>query len=190
MAPPLFTDRLDEAFRLARTLHATQPRKGGDIPYLAHLMGVCSLVLEDGGTEDEAVAALLHDAVEDQGGPETLELIRDQFGDQVAWIVEACSDTDQIPKPPWRERKERYITHIQETDDADVLRVALADKLHNARAILFDQRAGHDVWSRFGADRQGVLWYYRSLADAFAHKTASAMAAELAWIVDQLEAEA
>lgn len=181
--------RFDRAVMLARTLHADQQRKGGDIPYLAHLLGVASLVLEDGGTEDEAIAALLHDAVEDQGGAETLKLIRRQFGDRVAQIVEACSDTDVVPKPPWRARKEAYIAHLADADPG-VLRVSLADKLHNARAILFDlQTVGDELWTRFNAERADTIWYYQALADAFASHNPGPMVEELrrtvAAIVDE-----
>ena len=129
-------------------------------------MGVASLVLEDGGYEDEAIAALLHDAVEDQGGARTLGQIRQLFGRRVADIVQACSDTDETPKPPWRQRKEDYIAHLHDPAlPPGTLRVSLADKLHNARAILFDLRAGHDVYSRFSAPRADQLWYYDALGD-------------------------
>ena len=152
--------RLDDAFVLARELHAGQRRKGTDIPYLGHLMAVAALVIEDGGDEDEAIAALLHDAVEDQGGPPTLVLIRGRFGTRVAAIVAACSDTDETPKPPWRARKEAYLAHLRDPDLPEgTLRVSLADKLHNARAILADLRAGHDVFARFNAPRQDQAWY-------------------------------
>jgi hypothetical protein len=125
--------RFDRAFALARELHADQVRKGTEIPYLAHLMGVASLVLEDGGTEDEAIAALLHDAVEDQGGAPTLRRIQRLFGDCVGKIVQACSDTDIVPKPPWRTRKDAYIAHLRAPDlPPGTIRVSLADKLHNA----------------------------------------------------------
>ena len=142
--------RFDRALAVARELHSDQLRKGTQIPYIAHLLGVTSLVLEDGGSEDEAIAALLHDAVEDQGGASTLGRIRQLFGARVAGIVAACSDTDVVPKPPWRERKEDYIAHLRAPElPPGTIRVSLADKLHNARAILFDLRAGHDVFARF-----------------------------------------
>lgn len=114
LSPPPLGPRLDAAFTLARDLHATQRRKDTAIPYVAHLLGVASLVLDDGGDEDEAIAALLHDAVEDQGGAPTLARIRDQFGERVADIVAACSDTDVVPKPPWRARKEAYVAHLSD----------------------------------------------------------------------------
>ncbi|RKQ90875.1 HD domain-containing protein [Solirubrobacter pauli] len=170
--------RFDRAVRLARELHAAQQRKGTQIPYLAHLLGVASLVLEDGGSEDEAIAGLLHDAVEDQGGARTLREIEQLFGREVAHIVAACSDTDVVPKPPWRERKEAYIAHLA-TAHPSVLRVSLADKLHNARAIQYDLQSGADVWRRFNAGRDEVLWYYGALADAFLQRGAGPMAVEL-----------
>ena len=186
--PPL-GPRFDRALALARELHAEQLRKDTKIPYVAHLMGVTSLVLEDGGDEDEAIAALLHDAVEDQGGPETLKRIRQQFGEHVASIVAACTDTDVTPKPPWRERKEAYIAHLRDLDLPEgALRVSLADKLHNARAILFDLRAGHDVFARFKAGREEQLWYYDALATAFVERCPGPMATELRRVVDELAA--
>lgn len=160
-----FSDRLPRAFALAWSLHGSQKRKGTEIPYISHLLGVASLVLEDGGDEDEAIAALLHDAVEDQGGRTTLDKIRSEFGDRVADIVEACSDTDTQPKPPWRERKETYLRHLAEETRPGVLRVSAADKLHNARCILADyQRVGEALWSRFNAGKAEQAWYYVRLA--------------------------
>jgi hypothetical protein len=107
------TERFDDAFKLASDLHHTQTRKSSEVPYLSHLMAVSGLVLENGGTEDEAIAGLLHDAVEDQGGQATLERIREAFGDVVAELVSALSDTDEIPKPPWRARKEEYLRRLE-----------------------------------------------------------------------------
>jgi hypothetical protein len=179
--------RFDRAVAFARELHTDQRRKGTDIPYVAHLLAVASLVLEDGGSEDEAIAAMLHDAVEDQGGPPTLRRIEQQFGRNVARIVEACSDTDVTPKPPWRERKEAYVAHLAHAD-ASTLRVSLADKLHNARAILFDtQVVGDDVWTRFSAGRDEVIWYYGALAEAFAARDAGPMVAELRRTVEAIK---
>jgi hypothetical protein len=192
--PPLpgvaLMERFDRATQLARTLHATQRRKGGEIPYFAHLLAVASLVIEDGGDEDEAIAGLLHDAVEDQGGADTLKVIRLQFGDRVAAIVQACSDTDVIPKPPWRERKEAYIEHLGSAESS-TLRVSLADKLHNARAILFDLREhGSAVWGRFTTGSpEDQPWYYGGLADAFEAREAGPMAAELRRVVGEIRAE-
>lgn len=172
---------------MATRLHGRQRRKGTDVPYVSHLLGVASLVLEAGGDEDQAIAALLHDAVEDQGGRPQLEKIRRHFGDRVAGIVEGCTDADSVPKPPWRERKERYIEHIRHAP-AEVRRVSAADKLHNARAILADvRRHGDAVWGRFTADRGGVLWYYRSLVTAFRETDTGYLAEELDRVVTELE---
>jgi hypothetical protein len=184
---PRLGPRFDRALALARVLHRDQVRKGTEIPYVSHLMGVASLVIDDGGGEDEAIAALLHDAVEDQGGDPTLGLIRQQFGNHVADIVKACSDTDMQPKPPWHARKEAYLTHLHDPAlPAGALRVSLSDKLHNAHAILFDLRSGHDVFSRFSASREETQWYYDELAKAFAQLTDSPMVAELRIVVDEL----
>jgi hypothetical protein len=187
-APPHLGHRFDRALRLARELHAEQHRKGSEIPYLAHLLGVTSLVLEDGGSEDEAIAALLHDAVEDQGGPKTLNVIRQRFGRRVADIVDGCSDTDATPKPPWKERKQAYIDHLA-TADSSVVRVSLADKLHNARAILFDLAVvGDALWDRFSASRADTVWYYESLVCAFADRSGSPMVPELRRVVADIVA--
>jgi hypothetical protein len=187
-AAPRLGHRFDRALSLARELHSEQQRKGSEIPYLAHLLGVTSLVLEDGGSEDEAIAALLHDAVEDQGGAPTLALIAQRFGKHVAEIVEGCSDTDVIPKPPWKERKEAYIAHLSDAKPG-VLRVSLADKLHNARAILFDlELVGDAVWDRFKADRTETIWYYESLVGAFAARDAGPMVHELQRVVTAIAA--
>lgn len=187
---PLLTGRYEEAFGLAARLHANQVRKGTTIPYLSHLMAVSSLVLENGGSEDEAIAALLHDAVEDQGGQPTLAEIRRRFGQTVADIVEGCSDTDVLPKPPWRERKQAYIAHIA-TVPASVRLVSAADKLHNARAILDDYRnLGEAVWSRFSAGPAEILWYYQSMVAAYrqADPAPNRLVAELDRTVQELAA--
>jgi Domain of unknown function (DUF6946)/HD domain len=182
--------RFDRAVIEARRLHAKQCRKGTEIPYLAHLLAVAALVLEDGGNEDQAIAALLHDAVEDQGGQPTLKRIQQLFGREVARIVDACSDTDVVPKPPWRERKEAYIAHLAEADE-ETLRVSCADKLHNARAILFDLRTvGDRLWERFNAGRDEVIWYYDALATAFETNLKTPMAHELRRTVDEIRAVA
>jgi (p)ppGpp synthase/HD superfamily hydrolase len=185
---PLLGARFEDALAFAARVHRSQLRKGGEIPYVGHLLGVCSLVIEDGGTEDEAIAALLHDAVEDQGGDAMLGQIRERYGPAAADIVLACSDTTQTPKPPWRERKEAYLAHL---DDApiSVLRVSLADKLYNARAIRRDyELEGERVWERFNrrAGRDGQLWYYDELATRFSELYPSPMATELREVVDRL----
>ncbi len=185
--PVQLTARFAEATAYALHLHATQTRKGTPIPYAAHLFAVCALVLEDGGDEDEAIAALLHDAVEDQGGQATLAAIRERFGERVAAIVRGCTDADTQPKPPWRTRKEAYVAHLAEAD-ASVRRVSLADKLHNARAIVADlHRIGPALWGRFAGGRDGTLWYYRALADTFVRLGSGEPAHELARVVAETE---
>jgi len=152
-------------------------------------LAVASLVIEHGGDEDEAIAALLHDAVEDQGGLETHDRIAARFGATVAEIVMGCSDSTIEPKPPWRSRKEAYIAHIAAGAPDSVLLVSAADKLHNARAILTDYREqGEALWQRFTGGRAGTLWYYRALADVFAARGPEALAQELEAVVGEIEA--
>jgi (p)ppGpp synthase/HD superfamily hydrolase len=186
----LLSARFDSALVFAAQLHATQARKGSGVPYIAHLLAVASLVLEHGGTEDDAIAALLHDAVEDQGGRATRDRIRALFGVAVTAIVDGCSDTDQTPKPPWKERKKAYIAHLPRAS-ASVRLVSLADKVHNAQAMLHDyRRMGAALWSRFTAGRDDQLWYYRSLVRAFqSSDTAPQLVAELDEAVSALEHE-
>lgn len=169
---PVLGARFEEALAYAAELHRTQFRKGTAIPYISHLLAVCALVLEHGGSEDEAIAAVLHDAVEDQGGPPTLDEIRRRFGDRVASIVAACSDTDKTPKPPWRERKQAYIDHLREEQTSDsILLVSACDKLHNLRAIVADyERIGAALWDRFNEGAEEQVWYYGELLDAFAER--------------------
>ncbi len=183
------TQRFKEALEYATVVHGGQPRKGTSVPYISHLLAVCALVLEDGGSEDEAIAALLHDAVEDGGGPTRLEDIRWQFGDRVADIVEACTDTDKTPKPPWKERRTQYIAHIQQAS-AQARRVSCADKVHNARSILLDYRDhGEGLWPRFNASGDEQLWYYGELVRAFRQPDCTRLVDELARVVLELEAE-
>jgi (p)ppGpp synthase/HD superfamily hydrolase len=164
----MLTDRYDEAFRYAHELHGAQKRKGTSIPYISHLMIVSALVIEDGGSEDQAIGALLHDAAEDQGGRETLNEVRRRFGDVVAEIVSDCTDAWDEPKPEWRPRKEAYLAKLP-AKSARSLLVSLADKTHNAEAILFDYRVLGDVlWDRFNGGADGTRWYYKTLADTFA----------------------
>lgn len=162
--------RFDKSVKFARKAHKNQPRKGTDVPYISHLLGVTSLVLEMGGSEDEAIAAMLHDVVEDCGGRPMLEQVRAEFGDDVARIVWANSDTDVKPKPPWRERKQAYLDSLAHKQ-RDELLVSLADKLHNARATLLDYRVlGDDIWARFQSgkgERDQQLWYYDELVRSF-----------------------
>lgn len=164
----ILSERFKDALWRATDLHANQSRKGSGVPYVAHLLGVASLVLEYGGTEDEAIAALLHDAVEDQGGQRTREMIADKYGETIAQIVDGCTDSDTIPKPPWRERKEAYIAHIA-TASPSVLLVSACDKLYNARSILADYRVtGEEIWERLkGGKKDGTLWYYQALVEAY-----------------------
>lgn len=161
------TEKFGKALVYAHEAHRDQFRKSTTIPYISHLMSVASLVLENGGDEDEAIAALLHDSAEDQGGAQRLDDIRFNFGDRVAAIVEACSDTLETPKPPWRKRKQRYLAHLR-TADSSVLRVSCADKLHNIRSILADwKHMGDKVWERFHAGKEDQLWYYSQLLNTF-----------------------
>jgi (p)ppGpp synthase/HD superfamily hydrolase len=184
---PTLTTRFEDALSYAFRLHNHQDRKGSDIPYFSHLMGVTALVLEDGGDEDQAIAALLHDAVEDQGGRAILEEIRRLFGERVASIVDGCTDSYSNPKPPWQSRKEEYIQHIYQASE-DVIRVSLADKLHNTRTILSGLREnGDQVWERFRGKKDGTLWYYRSLVEAFKTVTSGYMVEELERVVDEIE---
>ena len=163
-------ERFERALVMAHRLHAHQRRKGSGIPYISHLLAVCSLVLEAGGNEDEAIAALLHDAAEDQGGRATLEKIEHAFGRSVAEIVRGCSDHidgEGRRRLPWRERKECYLQHLLQAP-ASTLIVSLADKTHNASAILADyRRIGGALWERFAGKRDGVLWYYRALVETY-----------------------
>jgi GTP pyrophosphokinase len=186
-AAMILSHRFEEALLFAVRLHARQIRKSTKIPYVAHLMSVVGLVLEYGGNEDEAIAALLHDAVEDQGGAATREEIRRRFGETVAAIVDGCTDSDESPKPPWRARKQAYIDQVRHAG-ASVRLVSAADKLHNARSILADYRtSGEAVWKRFGGGREGTLWYYRALIDAFRAAGASPLVDELDRAVTELE---
>jgi GTP pyrophosphokinase len=181
--------RFSEALVWAAQLHRHQVRKGpAGTPYVGHLLAVASIVIEFGGTEDEAIAALLHDAVEDQGGAPTLAMIAQMFGPEVAAIVDGCTDTDQHPKPAWQARKERYIAHLAEAP-APVLLVAAADKLANARSILSDLRSvGEAVWDRFSCTKRQSLWYYRTVVETLrGTRVHRGLLAELESVVAQLE---
>ena len=164
---PVLRDRFTDAFAYAVHLHALQARKGTVIPYVTHLMTVCSLVLEDGGDEDQAVAALLHDGPEDQGGQTVLDEIRRRFGDEVANLVDGLSDTLVEPKPDWEPRKTDYLERL-EHEPTTVLRVSLADKLHNLRSMAIDRASlGEAFWGRFHAGRKQQEWYFGALLDIF-----------------------
>lgn len=185
---PKLTDQFSKALVYAERKHHTQVRKGGDIPYVGHLLSVAGLVINDGGSEAQAIAALLHDAVEDQGGPPTLEDIRANFGDEVARIVDECSDADEEPKPPWLERKQAYINHLGAVGE-DTLLVSVADKLDNARSMLRDYHEhGPALWQRFNRKNpDDHLWYYGCLLDAYrARGLNSWMVDELARVVKEL----
>jgi (p)ppGpp synthase/HD superfamily hydrolase len=179
--------RFLRAFHFAAEKHAGQTRKASTIPYLAHLMGVASLVLEFGGDEDLAIAALLHDVVEDCGGAPMLKEVRRGFGPRVAKIVDGCTDSDTDPKPPWRERKETYIHHLKRAD-ADTRLVSAADKLNNVRSILSDYRqVGESIWARFNGGREGTLWYYRALLQEFLRRKPNRLIRELDLAIRELE---
>jgi (p)ppGpp synthase/HD superfamily hydrolase len=184
---PRLTPAFVDAIQYAMEKHGRQTRKGSDIPYLGHLLSVAGLVIDADGTETQAIAALLHDAAEDQGGEATLAEIREKFGTEVAAIVDECSDTFETPKPPWRERKENYIRHLPGASD-DAILVSLADKLHNARALLRDFRdVGDKLWKRFNEqDPQEHLWYYRSLLKVYTGRGHDGMVAELRDAIDAL----
>jgi (p)ppGpp synthase/HD superfamily hydrolase len=167
MTPPRLGSRLQRAFRYAAEKHAGQTRKQTAVPYLSHLMAVAGLVLEAGGDEDMAIAALLHDVVEDCGGMPRLREIRQRFGTRVAKIVEGCTDSFGEPKPEWMARKKDYLLGIRDADSETRL-VSASDKLHNVRTILADYRQdGEAIWERFTGKKEGTLWYYRALSDEY-----------------------
>ncbi|MCU1301491.1 MAG: metal dependent phosphohydrolase [Candidatus Sulfotelmatobacter sp.] len=182
--------RFRRAFLFAADKHSGQTRKASTIPYIAHLMGVTSLVLEFGGDEEMAIGALLHDVVEDCGGVPMLTEVRRRFGSRVAKIVDGCTDSYTNPKPPWRERKETYIRHLKKADGETRL-VSAADKLNNVRSILSDYReVGESIWTRFNGGREGTLWYYRSLMEEFLRHKPNRLIRELELAVRELEASA
>jgi GTP pyrophosphokinase len=184
----VLSQKYNDALVYAADLHREQVRKGTGVPYLAHLLAVSSIALEHGANETEAIAALLHDAVEDQGGDATRQEIRRRFGDEVAAIVDGCTDAEVIPKPPWRARKESYIAHIVESSTPSVRLVSSADKLHNARSILADFRVSGDaLWKRFTGGKEGTLWYYRALVDAYRAAGGTPILDELERVVTELE---
>jgi GTP pyrophosphokinase len=182
--------RFRRAFLFAADKHAGQTRKASTVPYIAHLMGVASLVLEFGGDEDLAIAALLHDVVEDCGGAPMLAEVRRRFGSRVAKVVDGCTDSDTSPKPPWRERKETYIRHLKSADE-ETRMVSAADKLNNVRSILSDYReVGESIWARFNGGREGTLWYYRVLLEEFLRGKPNRLIRELELAVRELESRA
>ena len=195
MSHPTTARRLGKRFRKAMAFaakaHKKQARKGGDIPYTSHLLAVTSIVLDYGGDEDQAIAALLHDVVEDQGGAAMRAEVLEKFGERVTEMVDDCTDADETPKPPWIERKQAYIAHIQHAH-VDSLLVSMADKLHNTESIVRDVRHfGPTVFDRFSAEPEQVAWYYRSLVQAFESRglegDARALLVELRRAVRELE---
>ena len=183
------TNKLDRAFGYAHEVHDGQFKKGTSVPYLGHLMGVSSIVLGDGGSEDEAVAALLHDAAEDHGGRARLDDIRSRFGDNVARIVEDCTDSWDTPKPSWLARKQAYIQRAR-TLPSPSLRVSIADKVHNTYGILRDLRnIGEKVWERYDVSPDDVLAYYESLVRAYREAGGGRLVDELERIVRGIQRE-
>jgi (p)ppGpp synthase/HD superfamily hydrolase len=161
----MLSEKFIQAVSIANVFHKGHVRKGTQIPYISHLMAVASLVMEGGGSEDEIIAALLHDAVEDCGGEPILDEIKKHFGQNVASIVDDLTETYENPKPPWKGRKEAYISHIKEANPS-VRLVSCADKLHNVRCILSDYRQeGETLWNRFSASKEETLWFYQSMAN-------------------------
>lgn len=181
------TSRFEEALTYATRLHSEQTRKGSSTPYISHLLSVAALVLEDGGNEDEAIAALLHDALEDQGGAKTRQAILEKFGAKVVTIVDGCTESEILPKPPWRERKLAALEHLR-LASPQVRRVILADKLHNARSILMDlDRQGETVWNRFKGGKEGTLWFYNAIVEVAKKREGSVLLLELERVVKRLE---
>lgn len=184
--PPKLGPRLQSAFRYAAEKHEGQARKQTSVPYLSHLMAVASLVLEAGGDEEMAIAALLHDVVEDCGGMPRLREVRKLFGDRVAKIVEGCTDSFSDPKLEWKQRKDDYLEHLKHAD-LETRSVSAADKLHNVRTILTDYRKdGEKIWERFSGKKDGTLWYYRALSDEY-QRTSNRLTSELAITLSELE---
>lgn len=184
---PRLGPRFNQALLFASKMHAQQTKKGTGVPYIAHLLGVVSLVLEAGGDEDLAIAALLHDVVEDCGGLPVLGKVRRRFGERVARIVDGCTDSYTDPKPPWRERKQQYLRKLHDEDD-DTRLVSAADKLYNARSLLSDYRyLGESIWERFTGKRAGTLWYYRALVEEFRQHAPNRLTQELERVVLELE---
>ena len=182
-----YGENFQRALVYSARLHGDQSRKGTRVPYITHLLAVAAIVGENGGTEDEVVAALLHDAPEDRGGEARLRDIRLRFGHAVAEIVAGCSDTYEDPKPPWRERKERHLAHLAGASDS-VRLVSAADKLHNARSVLCDYRAVGDVlWDRFNGGREGTLWFYRAVVDTLRVEQNDPTVEEIGRVVSELE---
>ena len=183
---PIYSERFLKAFAYAARLHARQTRKGTNKPYIGHLMNVASIVIAYGGDEEMAIAALLHDVVEDAGGKKRLAEIRKKFGKRVERIVDGCTDAYGEPKPPWLERKQKYIARVA-GEQEDTRLVSAADKLSNARDVLADVRAGGDsAFERFQGKKDGTLWYYRTLVKVFRDAGTNPLVEELARVVGEL----
>ena len=181
-------DRFEEALTWASELHADQRRKGKGVPYVFHLLATAAIVGESGGDENQVIAALLHDEVEDAGGAPVLAEIRSRFGDDVADLVDGCTDTDAEEKPPWRPRKEAYVARLRSAPPRLRL-VSAADKLHNARCLETDLRAEGDcIWERFRGRRDGTLWYYGAILDALQNGWNHPVIDELARVVARIRA--
>lgn len=180
------TIKFETALVYATRLHANQIRKMSGVPYISHLLSVSALVLEAGGNENEAIAALLHDSVEDQGGSQTREQIRRVFGDEIVAIIDGCTECDTYPKPPWEERKRKYLENLRHATPS-VRRISLADKLHNARSLLADrQKFGDKIWTRFKGGKEKTLWFYRSLIEVYQQTGSDWMTEEFTRVVSQL----
>jgi GTP pyrophosphokinase len=183
----MLTSRFTDALTYAAELHAAQRRKVSGEPYLAHLLGAAAIVLDYGGGESEAIAALLHDAVEDQGGPAAREAILHRFGPEIIEIIDGCTDTDATPKPPWRERKEAYLQRLRTASPAIRLVVA-ADKLHNLRSLVRElRRQGNAIWTHFKGSRDGTIWYHRTVVEILRTGGDGPLVEELARTLDEVE---
>lgn len=183
MNTPKLTERFEQALVYATRLHANQTRKVNHTPYITHLISVAALVLEAGGNEDEVIAALLHDAIEDQGGQLTRTEIQRRFGDVVVAIVDGCTESDATPKPPWIERKTRYLNQLRHASSS-VRLVSLADKLHNARSLLAEwQQRGDLIWSEFKGGKEKTLWFYQSLVEIYKQTGSDWMTEEFSRVV-------
>jgi (p)ppGpp synthase/HD superfamily hydrolase len=185
---PALGARFREALVFAFQLHSHQVRKASRTPYISHLLSAAATAIQFGADEDEAIAALLHDAIEDQGGERTRQEIRELFGERVVEIVNGCTDSDTNPKPPWRQRKEAYLDHLKSAPHSVRLVVA-CDKLHNARSILIDYRSlGDELWQRFTGKKDGTLWYYNSISEIFQTFGPHPLFEELVRVIDQINA--
>lgn len=179
-------EKFEEALVFAAQLHRDQKRKVSGVPYITHLLAVAALVGENGGTETEVIAALLHDAIEDQGGSATRAHIRARFGEEVVAMVDGCTDADSTPKPPWRPRKEAYIAHLPQASTS-VRLISLADKTHNLRCLLTDLRQfGDEVWLRFAGRKEGTIWFYKTLLNVYMQGEPSPLRDEYQRLVESL----